>query len=86
MDTAVLGVSVNKSQTNKGFAEKMGVEFPLLSDRSKSVAKQYGALAFFRLAKRVTFLVDKRGVIRHVDRGSAAADPSTTLEAAKVLR
>jgi peroxiredoxin len=42
-------------------------------------------LSFFRVAKRVTFVVDKQGIIRHIDRGAAAADPGSALEAAGAL-
>ncbi len=51
--------------------------FPLLCDTEKQVAKAYGVLSFTRLfANRVTFVIDKDGVIRHIDEGSDAIDPS----------
>jgi peroxiredoxin len=81
----VLAVSINKPETNKGFRAKLGATFPFLSDQKRAVSRQYGALSIFRLAKRVTFVMDKQGTIRHVDRGSAAADPSSAIEAAAAL-
>jgi thioredoxin-dependent peroxiredoxin len=72
----ILGISVNRSSTNKGFAEKIGVNFPLLSDAEKKVSRQYGVLNFFGVANRTTFVVDKEGIIRHIDRASAAANPA----------
>jgi peroxiredoxin len=42
-------------------------------------------LSFFRVAKRVTYVVDKQGIIRHIDRGAAAADPGGALEAVMAL-
>lgn len=70
---------------NKRFAQKIGVRFPLLSDTSKAVSKQYGVLSIFRVASRTTFVVDKQGIIRHIDRGSAAADPSGAEQACGLL-
>ncbi len=84
-DAQVLGISVNRQSTNRSFAQKLGVEFPLLSDRGKKVSRQYGVLNFFRVASRTTFVVDKEGLIRHIDRGSAAAEPRGALEACTLL-
>jgi peroxiredoxin len=63
----------------------LGVTFPLLCDTTRQVSKLYGVLTFFRVAKRVTFVVDKQGIIRHIDRGGDAADPGFALEAASSL-
>ena len=81
----MLAVSINKPETNKGFRAKLGAAFPFLSDQKRAVSRQYGALGIFRIAKRVTFVIDKQGTIRHVDRGPAAADPSSAIEAATAL-
>ena len=59
--------------------------FPLLCDTKKTVSKLYGALSFFRVAKRMTFVLDKQGVIRHIDRGGDAADPDGALAAVTAL-
>jgi peroxiredoxin len=46
------------------------------------VAKAYGVLNFTRLfANRVTFVIDKDGIIRHIDEGSDAIDPSGAIQA-----
>jgi peroxiredoxin len=83
--TQVLGISINTEATNHRFAQKLGLTFPLLCDAKKNVSKLYGVLSFFRVAKRVTFVVNKQGTIRHIDRGAAAADPGGALEAASAL-
>ena len=67
------------------FAQKRGLTFPLLCDTKKTVSKLYGVLNFFRVASRVTFVVDKQGVIRHVDRGGEAADPGSALRAVSAV-
>ena len=46
------------------------------------MAKAYGVLSFTRLfANRVTFVIDKKGVIRHIDEGSDAIDPAGAIHA-----
>jgi peroxiredoxin len=81
----VAGISINSPATNKKFAQKLGLAFPLLSDTKKAVSKLYVVLSFFRLAKRATFVVDKQGTIRHIDRGAAAADPGSALKACQAI-
>ena len=46
------------------------------------MAKAYGVLSFTHLfANRVTFVIDKDGIIRHIDEGSDAIDPSGAVQA-----
>jgi peroxiredoxin len=63
----VLGVSVDSPYTQKAWAEKIGLNFPLLSDFPKrEVAQRYGVyLPELGTANRATFLIDKEGVIRY---------------------
>jgi len=78
----VLGISLDSPERNRKFAEETGASFPLLSDTEKQVAKAYGVLNFTRLfANRVTFVIDKDGIIRHIDEGGDAIDPSGALQA-----
>ena len=82
MGARVLGISVNKRAANFSFAQKLGLTFPLLSDAEKTVSKQYGVLSFFtRMARRTTFVIDRSGVIRHIDNGQDAATPASALKA-----
>jgi peroxiredoxin (alkyl hydroperoxide reductase subunit C) len=41
------------------------VRFPLVSDLSKRIARDYGILADDSVALRATFLIDRGGVVRH---------------------
>ena len=78
----VLGISVNKPAANFSFAQKLGLTFPLLCDAEKKVSKQYGVLSFFtRMARRTTFVIDRRGAIRQIDHGQDAATPLSALKA-----
>ncbi len=61
--------------TQKKFAEEMGVEFTMLSDFGKSLSRLYGVLDEERgTARRTTFVIDKAGIIRHIDSGGDAID------------
>jgi len=85
MGAQILGISVNKAEANRRFAEKLGLKFPLLCDAEKKVSRQYGVLNFLRVAKRTTFVIDAEGVIRHIDRGSRAMHPASANQACSLL-
>lgn len=85
-NTQVLGISIDGPAKNKEFAQKIGATFPVLSDPEKTTAKAYDVLSFTRLfANRVTFVIDKEGVIRHIDKGSEAMDPNNAHAACSLL-
>ena len=64
----VYGVSLDSVVELAAFAEAQELAFPLLSDPDGSVAVKYGVLMEGRpFAKRVTFVLDDRGVLRLVD-------------------
>src|SRR4030067_3122168 len=44
LNANVVGVSVNAPFSNKAFAEKNGLNFPLLSDYTRETVKRYGVL------------------------------------------
>ncbi len=62
----VLGVSVDSKDEISKFVSEHELNFPLLSDRSKIVSKKYGVLRDDGKAKRVTFIIDKNGIIARI--------------------
>jgi peroxiredoxin Q/BCP len=63
----VIGVSADTVESHRAFATHYNLPFTLLSDMDNDVRKMYGAestLGF--IPGRVTFVIDKRGVVRHV--------------------
>ena len=62
MDAQVIGVSRDSMQENQRFVAQNEIDFPLISDESKSIRKLYGR-------GRVTYLIDKNGVIQFVQKG-----------------
>ena len=70
---AVLGVSRDTEKSHKKFREKYSLPFPLLSDPDALVCKAYGAWGKKKFMGReyegiirMTFLIDKKGVIGEV--------------------
>ena len=68
----VVGVSVDSQFTHlawKNTEPKTGgignVQFPLVADLSKNIAKEYGVLFDEAIALRGLFLIDKDGIVRH---------------------
>ena len=63
----VLGVSGQSVESHKSFASHYGLPFLLLSDAGNKVRELYGVQATMGIIPgRVTFIIDKAGVVRHV--------------------
>ena len=72
---------------NAAFAKQIGVTFPLLSDFKRTVVKDYGVFNEEQgFGNRATFVIDKDGIIQHIDEGNVAIDPTTAIEACNVLQ
>jgi peroxiredoxin Q/BCP len=86
---AILGVSAQDEASHRRFTKKHRLNFPLLADTDRAVAKAYGVLGsgvfgvargLLGLAERVTFLIDEQGRIARV-----IDDPDTANHAEQVL-
>ena len=64
----VIGVSADDPASHKAFAEKYKLPFTLLSDIDNTLRQAFGVKAdlFGLIPGRVTFIIDKQGIIRHV--------------------
>jgi peroxiredoxin len=69
-NTQVLGISTDSPFSHDNWAKAVGISnYPLLSDIHRTVAKDYGVYwADWNANSRVTFIVDKTGTIRYVER------------------
>ncbi len=66
---AYFSVSVDTPETNKAFAQSLGVDYPLLSDPSKEVAKAYGVVDVDQpFASRWTFYIGANGKFLYIDK------------------
>jgi peroxiredoxin Q/BCP len=78
----VIGVSADTVESHKAFAEHHNLPFTLLSDLDNNVRKLYGATSTLGfIPGRVTFIIDKKGVVRHVF--SSQLQPEKHIEEAK---
>lgn len=72
MNAQVVGISVDSPFANKGFATANNLQFPILSDYTHKVVKQYGiemnnfaGLEGYSAAKRSVFVLDGSGTVRY---------------------
>jgi peroxiredoxin Q/BCP len=68
---AIVGVSMDSREAHRKFIADHQLNFPLISDREGVVCKAYGVarlggLLSFIPPKRVTFVIDRDGVVRRV--------------------
>ena len=81
-DTQVLGVSMDSPFSNKAWADKIGVSFPLLSDWGGDTTKKYGLYnKEYKAPRRATFLIGKDGKILEVHLDKQALDPHNVVAA-----
>jgi mycoredoxin-dependent peroxiredoxin len=69
LNAQVMGISVDSTWSHKGYAEKMGINYPLLADfhPKGDVAKRFGLyLEDKGITNRATVIIDKEGVVRYV--------------------
>lgn len=64
----VIGISSDSSASHKNFEQKYHLPFILLSDPDKKVRNLFGVPSSLMglLPGRVTYIVDRRGIIRHI--------------------
>ena len=66
-EAEVIGISGDSIDSHTNFSSKYNLPFILLSDADNSVRKGYGVKATFGIMPgRVTYVIDKKGVIRHI--------------------
>ncbi len=66
---AYFAASNDDAETNKKFAESLSLDYPILSDPGKEVARAYGVLAAGKeYCSRHTIYIGKDGKVLHVDR------------------
>jgi peroxiredoxin Q/BCP len=63
----VIGISSDSEKSHQQFANQHHLPFILLSDLGGKVRKFYGVPATFGLLPgRVTYIIDKQGIVRHI--------------------
>lgn len=88
MGAEVIGISGDDVKSHAAFAKKYKLPFTLLSDEDKSLRKLFGVPTNFLglLPGRVTYVADKKGIVRLVfDSMNAESHFPKVLEAVKKL-
>ncbi len=67
-DSVLFAISIDTVDAQKKFVDEYEIPYPHLSDTSKDTCKKYAGLNIAGLAKRSTFVVDKKGIIRKIFR------------------
>lgn len=92
-NTEVIGISVDSIYTHLAWKrtplEQGGIgpiQYPLVSDLNKNIARSYGVLMDGGVALRGLFLIDRQGVVRHailndLDLGRSVAEALRLLDA-----
>jgi len=62
LDAQVVGISTDSIATHEKFSKEYDLTFPLVSDGDGSLKRLYGR-------GRVTYLIDKKGIIRFIQEG-----------------
>jgi peroxiredoxin Q/BCP len=86
LDTVVIGISTDTLAYQEKFTKKENLNFPLLADDKRQIAKEFGVLMpNGQYAKRATVVIDKEGTIAKIYPavGNAGAHPEEVLEYVK---
>ena len=65
-ETEVIGVSSDSVESHSRFSQECSLPFKLLSDSGKQLRELYGVSSTLGIAGRVTFVIDKQGMVRLV--------------------
>jgi len=72
LNAQVVGISVDSPFANKAFATQNNLQFPLLSDYTREVSKQYGGvhedfagMKGYSAAKRSVFIIDANANVKY---------------------
>jgi peroxiredoxin Q/BCP len=76
LDAEIVGVSFDTVEKHAQFADKYQLPFPLVSDSDGKIAGKFGVarLGGWLPTKRVTFVIDKQGVVRNVIQSEFSMD------------
>jgi peroxiredoxin Q/BCP len=70
-DAEILGISSDTSASHAMFADQHGLPFTLLSDPGGLIRARYGVPRLLGLLPgRVTYVIDKQGIVRHIIRSA----------------
>lgn len=85
----VIGVSEDSVKSHKKFEKKYSLPFPLIADETRKIIGQYGVWQLkkfmgreFMGTVRTTFLIDEKGLIKHIIEKPKSKDHAAEIIAA----
>lgn len=79
-------MSMDSPAANAAFAKQINIKFPLLSDMNRKMLTSYGVLKSYDVqgdnyqwALRANIVIDKDGIIQHIEGGDSAVNPNTAV-------
>lgn len=66
VNTLIIGISSDSVESHKKFAKKYNLPFILLADTNKKVRKMFTGSNFSLIPKRITFVIDSKGIIQYI--------------------
>ena len=86
LDAEIIGISGDSPDSHAQFAQKHQLPFTLVSDTGNKVRQLYGVPpTLFVLPGRVTYVIDKEGMVRHIFNSQLDFQAHVT-EAVQVLK
>ncbi len=67
----VVGVSAQGVESHRSFADHHSLNFTLVADEEKAVSRLYETVGILGVNRRVTYLIDREGIIAGVYRSEA---------------
>ena len=80
----MIGISTDTLADQQKFTTKESLNYPLMSDEGAKVSRTLGVMLNDKLAKRITFVIDKQGKIAKIyEKVSPAGHPEEVLKFVK---
>jgi len=87
LDAQILGISTDGLEENRAFAKSLTLNFPVLSDPDKKVARLYGVLdEETGRNRRTTFVINKEGIVKSIEQGPSAIEIEGSLKVCRILK
>ena len=83
----IIAVSADKREKQRAWQDDIGAPFSFIPDPQAVIIGMYRVkMPLIRFAKRTTFVINKDGIIKHIDRGKSAINIDGAAQACSILK